>query len=66
MGRAPRVESREDVLRVAAQAALDPRTVKRALSGAPLRSAAVTAALVAALRELGFEVDAKRVRKGTP
>ena len=56
--------SRADVLRVAAAAGLDPRTVARILAGGATRSAAVRAALAAAVRSEGFNGEADRVDKG--
>lgn len=48
-----------DVLRVAAEADVDPRTVRSALSGKHQRSAATRAAIAHALRKLGFEQEAQ-------
>ena len=46
---------------VAADAKVDPRTVARAIKGAPRQSAVVKAAIAAALRERGHETHAKAV-----
>lgn len=53
--------TRADVLRVAAAAGLDPRTVARLLAGGATRSAAVRIALANALRSEGFNGEADRV-----
>lgn len=54
----------QQIRRVAAEANLDPRTVKRIVDGGRPRSDATRAALISALLELGHSAVARRV-KGT-
>lgn len=64
MARRGEVLTRADVLRVAAAARLDPRTVARAVEGGAPRSAAVLDLLITALRVEGFPATAARLAKG--
>ena len=55
--------SDQDVKRVAAEANVDPRTVRRALAGSR-QSAVVRAAVAAALRKFDFKAEARRLDGG--
>jgi DNA-binding LacI/PurR family transcriptional regulator len=54
----------QDRAKVAAEAGVDPRTVARALGGSRRQSAAVRAAIVAALRSFAFRREAAALEKG--
>lgn len=56
---------RLDVLKVAAAAGVDPRTVQRAIDGFAVRSSATRDAIRRALVKLGFKGAAQRLGKGT-
>lgn len=53
----------QDVRKVAADANVDPRTVRRSLEGAR-QSKVVRAAVAASLRKLGFKQEARRIDGG--